>query len=86
MQIDHDAEEPPYRQLYRQLRAGIEDGTYPPGRAIPSVSRIQQETGMAIMTIRKAFRLLADEGFVRITPSRGTYVISRGAAPGPSGT
>lgn len=77
MEIDHEAEEWPYLQLYAQLRSRIIDGTYPPGRRIPSLVTIEQETGLSTDTIRKAIKLLAEEGLVRIVRSRGTFVTSR---------
>lgn len=77
MEIDHEGEEFPYLQLYRILRERIVSGEYPTGRRIPSLVQLEQETGLATDTIRKAIRLLADEGLVNIRPSRGTFVASR---------
>lgn len=84
MQIDHDAEEWPYLQLYRQLREAILDGTYPPGRPIPSLVTITQETGLNKDTIRKVFRMLADEGLVSIVKGRGTFVRAPDHGRGPA--
>lgn len=84
MDLDRDSDEPLYLQLYTLLRCAIEDGTYPPGRPIPSIERLVQETGLAVMTVRKSARMLADEGYVRIRPGKGTYVIRKpGSLPVP---
>lgn len=69
----------PYVQLANLLRERIRPGEYPPGRAIPSVERIRQETGLAVKTIRRATRVLEDEGLVVIRPGWGTFV-AKGAA------
>ncbi len=65
---------PAWRQLAAILRARIRDGTYPPGRVIPSEKTMQQEFGVARGTIRKAVALIRDEGLVVTVAGRGTYV------------
>jgi DNA-binding GntR family transcriptional regulator len=42
---------------------------------LPGERQLQQEFGMAIVTVRKAVRVLRDEGIVRTVPGWGTYVI-----------
>lgn len=72
--IDHEHLVPPYRQLASILRARIERGDYKPGRAIPSELRLQQEFGLARDTVRKAVRLLRDEGLLTVAAGRGAFV------------
>jgi DNA-binding GntR family transcriptional regulator len=74
VRIDHDSPEPRYQQLADIIRGRIESGKYPPMSPVPSIERIRQETGLAVMTIRKGIRLLADEGWVRLVPGKGTFV------------
>lgn len=74
VKIDHDDPEPYYLQLAAIIRGRIESGRYPPNTPVPSIERIRQETGLAVMTIRKGIRLLAGEGWVRIIPGKGTFV------------
>lgn len=74
MRIDHEGPEFPYLQIAAQLRQAIADGTYPPGRAIPSIKQLVADTGCGSMTVRRAVRLLEDEGLVRTIPGRGTFV------------
>ena len=76
MEIDHGSPVTPYRQLAAHIRARIDDGTYPEGRAIPSLTRLQQETGLAVTTIRRAINLLVEEGRVYTVPGRGVFVRS----------
>ena len=77
MTVDHDGKTPVYLQIAAILRAAIERGDYPPGRPIPSETRLMQEHGVARLTARKAVRVLADEGLVEIVRGRGTYVAER---------
>jgi DNA-binding GntR family transcriptional regulator len=72
--IDPNSPEPKFRQLADILRGRIETGLYPPGTPIPSLKRIEQETGLATMTIRKGIALLVVEGWVVPVPGKGTFV------------
>ena len=73
VQIDHGAADWPYEQLAAHLRDAIASGRYPPGSKLPSIIDLIEETGLSPMTIRRAFRVLAEEGPVRIVPGRGTF-------------
>ena len=77
MEIDPAAEPFPYQQLAALLRERILAGEFPPGTAIPSIVRLEQETGLSVKTIRRAVRVLAEEGLVRVTPGRGAFVLPR---------
>jgi GntR family transcriptional regulator len=76
--IDRDGPTPVYVQLAAILRARIDAGDYAPGRALPSETTLMQEHGLARETVRKAVRVLRDEGLVQIVQGRGAYVIGRG--------
>jgi GntR family transcriptional regulator len=77
VQIDHDAAEFPFQQLAAILRERIENGVYPPGRKIPSIIDLVEESGLSTMTVRRAVQVLADEGLVQTVPGRGTFVEQR---------
>lgn len=72
--IDYDGPVTPYRQLAAILRARIERGDWAPGRPIASESQLVQEYGLARTTVRRAIKLLVEEGVVFVVPQRGTYV------------
>jgi len=75
--IDPDSATPVYVQLADILRRGIENGTYTPDRALPSIRTLQQTYGIADGTIQKALTILKTEGLVRAVRGRGVYVTSR---------
>jgi DNA-binding GntR family transcriptional regulator len=81
VEIDRTSAEPVYRQLADIIRGRIESGRYPPGTLIPSIERIRQETGVAVMTIRKGIGILAAEGWVLLVPGKGTFVNPRDQWP-----
>jgi GntR family transcriptional regulator len=72
--VDHGSATPVYLQLAAILREAIQRGDYLPGRSIPSETVLVQEYGVARLTARKAVRVLADEGLVRVVQGRGVYV------------
>ena len=81
MQIDHDAEAFPFEQLAAILRKRIEDGTYSPGSRLPTHLALESESGLSPMTVRRAIKLLANEGWVRTRPGRGTFVVPEDQRP-----
>lgn len=74
VRIDHDAADFPFEQLAVQLRERIASGEYAAGQKLPTINEIVSETGLSPMTIRRAVKILADEGLVRVVPGRGTFV------------
>jgi GntR family transcriptional regulator len=83
MTIDRGLPTPVYEQIAAVLRQRIEDGTYPPGRALPSAPALCQEFGVARLTMTSALRVLARAGLVYTEPRRGTYVTDRPPPPAP---
>jgi DNA-binding GntR family transcriptional regulator len=74
VRIDPDAAEFPYEQLAAALRERIGSGEFGRGAKLPTIDQIISETGLSPMTIRRAYKVLEDEGLVVIRPGRGTYV------------
>jgi GntR family transcriptional regulator len=61
-----------YLQLARQLRDVIARGDIT-GR-MPSLMELTEATKLAPNTVRRAIKVLADEGLVVTEPGRGTFV------------
>jgi GntR family transcriptional regulator len=74
MQVDPHAPEPSYQQLAALLRERITSGELAPRDPLPSITRMVQETGLAVGTVRKAVGVLVDEGLAYTVPGRGTFV------------
>lgn len=62
---DQRSGEPPYRVIASELRSRIEAGEFRPGDALPSITRLSQEYGVAKTTAQKALQVLKDEGVAR---------------------
>jgi DNA-binding GntR family transcriptional regulator len=76
MDIDRGSIVPIYQQIADALRLGISTGKYPPGRALPSETELADQLGVARLTVRKAVRVLAEEGLVAVVKGRGAFVTS----------
>ena len=77
MRIDPAAADFPFEQLAAQLRERIRSGEFGKGTKLPTIQEIVSETGLSPMTIRRAYKVLADDGLVVIKPGRGTFVAAR---------
>ena len=65
---------PAYLQLASHIKRMIANGEYPPGNRIPAESIISRSYGVAVMTVRQAISLLADQGLLERVHGRGTFV------------
>ena len=72
--LDHDADEPFYRQIYDRLRGAIASGVLKPGDRIPSARALTKELGLARGTVEAAYSLLAAEGYTQARGQAGTIV------------
>ena len=66
-----------WEQVYTELRARIDSGTYKERYPIPSIDRLAEELGVAGGTVRKVLKMLADEGRIRPISGKGTFVRPR---------
>jgi len=73
--LDRDGPVPLWRQLASALRARIESGEIPPGRALPSRKQLEQEYDVGQKTVEHALSYLADEGLIESVHGKGNYVI-----------
>lgn len=83
MKIDESSPEHSYLQLARLLRERIVSGEI--DSLIPSITDLTEETGLAVGTVRRAIRVLIDDGLVRTVPGRGTYVTEPIRSPAEDG-
>nr|XP_061808139.1 histidine utilization repressor-like [Nerophis lumbriciformis] len=65
---------PLYQQVKDQILANISNGSWPPGRKIPSENQLVQQLGVSRMTINRALRELAQEGHLQRLAGVGSFV------------
>ena len=72
---------PPYQQISADLRMRIRKGDPAAGDKLPSNKALADQYGTSTETIRRALRVLADEGLIKAHSTMGTYVMRQDAAP-----
>ncbi|MBA2666889.1 MAG: GntR family transcriptional regulator [Trueperaceae bacterium] len=75
--VDKELPTPAYLQLRDKLRGAIDSGAWPVGHALPSERDLALSLALSRMTVRRAFEVLVDDGFVEQRQGSGTYVRSR---------
>lgn len=77
MTVDLDGPEPIYRQIAAVLIEGIEDGTFPPERRLPSESALVERYGVSRKTARAAVAVVVESGYARTVRGKGTFALKR---------
>lgn len=72
--ISGDSAIPLYEQITRQLKEQILQGELEQGSILPSIRVLAKELKVSIITVKRAYEELEQEGFVETTPGKGTYV------------
>lgn len=75
-EVDHDAPDPAYRQLYQSLRAAILDGRLAAGMRMPASRVLASDLKISRNTVIAAYDMLLSEGFVEARRGSGTFVAS----------
>lgn len=74
IKLDQSLEEPLYRQLFDQIVARIQSGTFPPRYRLPPTRELAGELAAHRNTVVRAYEDLEAAGFVVSTVGRGTFV------------
>ncbi|MEU6113764.1 GntR family transcriptional regulator [Streptomyces sp. NPDC047117] len=71
--MEFDPTQPKWVQIADVIRSRIASGEYPPAHLISEV-RMEQEFGVARVTVRKVTAALRAEGLIVTTPGMGSFV------------
>ncbi|MGH2861733.1 MAG: PLP-dependent aminotransferase family protein [Solirubrobacteraceae bacterium] len=72
--LQRDSEQSITAQLVELVRSAIEDGSLPPGAKLPTTRALAEDAGVNHLTVVRAYKRLAGEGFVTASRGRGTFV------------
>ena len=72
--ISNSAEDPIYKQIVTQIKNQIIEGELEAGADLPSIRKLAKELNISVITTKKAYEILAEEGFVEKVPGKGTFV------------
>jgi DNA-binding transcriptional regulator YhcF (GntR family) len=72
--IEWTSDAPVYEQIARQIRARVATRELAPGTPLPPVRTLASDLGVNLNTVARAYRLLEEEGFIRIRSRSGAEV------------
>ncbi len=74
MELDLGGEQPLYQQIRDQVVLAIAAGTLREGDNLPPIRELAAEFGIHFHTVNKAYDLLRQEGFIRLSRKSGAVV------------
>lgn len=74
IQVDENRAEPLYAQIEAQLRAMILSGHLEVGMLLPSIREFANQLNCSIITIRRVYQDLEQEGLLRTRQGTGTFI------------
>ncbi|RAL26105.1 GntR family transcriptional regulator [Thermoflavimicrobium daqui] len=72
--ISNSSSDPIYEQIAKQIRDDILKGKLMGGDVLPSIRVLAKELGISVITTKRAYEKLEQEGFVETVGGKGTYV------------
>lgn len=74
--VDRQRGDAAYEQIAGQIRDAISTGALAPGALLPGVRGLASDLGVNLNTVARAYRLLEEQGFVRIRDRSGVEVVA----------
>lgn len=74
VQINESSAEPLYHQIETQLRSLIVTGQIAEGTLLPSIRELSADLKCSVITIRRVYQDLENEGLLRTRQGTGTFV------------
>lgn len=72
--ISNQSQDPLYLQIEKQIKAAILKGELKDGDLLPSIRVFASELNVSVLTIRRVYSDLENEGFVMSQAGLGTYI------------
>ena len=72
--ISNASNQPIYEQIYEQLKSQIIAGTISEGDALPSIRSLAKDLKISVITTKRAYDELEQEGFIYTVAGKGCFV------------
>lgn len=72
--LDNQMGDPIYRQIAEQIKAQILSGALQPDTALPSIRNLAKDLRISVITTKRAYDELEQEGFVYTIAGKGCFV------------
>ena len=81
IQIEHNAPEPIYEQLFTEIQKMIESGQLSENDPLPSIRQLASQLDVAINTVARAYQELERKGLIIGNGRKGTFVKRQNTKP-----
>ena len=72
--ISNSANEPIYEQIVNQIKNLIINGDLKEGDVLPSIRNLAKELQISVITTKRAYEELENDGFINKVTGKGTFV------------
>lgn len=72
--IDNQSGKPIYEQIYFQLKNQIISGELAEESPLPSIRNLAKDLRISVITTKRAYEELENEGFIYTLPGKGSFV------------
>jgi GntR family transcriptional regulator len=72
--LDNSSPAPLYQQIVDEIRGQILTGQLRPGDPLPSIRQLAADLRISVITTKRAYQDLENEGLIQTRPGRGTFV------------
>ncbi len=77
--IDNRSGQPIYEQIADQIRSQIVTGELAPDTALPSIRNLAKDLRISVITTKRAYEELEQEGFLYTVAGKGCFVAAKNA-------
>jgi len=75
--VSNSSPDPIYKQISEQIKGQILSGELGEGEALPSIRRLAKELYISVITTKRAYEELENEGFIDTVGGKGSFVASQ---------
>ncbi len=75
--VSNSSPDPIYKQIAEQIKGQILSGELGEGEALPSIRKLAKELYISVITTKRAYEQLENEGFIDTVGGKGSFVASQ---------
>ena len=72
--ISNSSDDPIYEQIGKQIKSQIISGELAEGEPLPSIRKLAKELQISVITTKRAYEELENEGFIDTVSGKGSFV------------
>ncbi|MEK9197827.1 GntR family transcriptional regulator [Ureibacillus sp. 179-F W5.1 NHS] len=77
IRLSNASDKPIYEQITQQIKQAILTGVLKPGEVLPSIRSLAKELKISVVTTKRAYSDLENDGFIETVAGKGSFVAER---------